>query len=155
MNESAIITLDHIIDRCLAKYFGKNDAVQTLVSDGSYQEAWQAFIKWIKYNLDTGKAISIQNLGSISLQIYNEDSIIYFNLYDTFLMETGLNYDRLLSHEVKYPTLVTNFVNIKKFTHLDQIQLTTAIENIINEIREIFRSFTNFEMDLGILGKFF
>merc|ERR1712226_984567 len=81
----------------------------------------------------------------------NEDSIIYFNLYDTFLMETGLNYDRLLSHEVKYPTLVTNFVNIKKFTHLDQIQLTTAIENIINEIREIFRSFTNFEMDLGIL----
>jgi hypothetical protein len=53
--------------------------------------------RWIKYNLDTGKAISIQNLGSISLQIYNEDSIIYFNLYDTFLMETGLNYDRVLS----------------------------------------------------------
>lgn len=60
-----------------------------------------------------------------------------------------------MSHEVKYPTLVTNFVNIKKFTAIDQIQLTTAIENIINEIREIFRSFTNFEMDLGILGKFF
>jgi hypothetical protein len=45
MNDFSIITLELIIDRCLAKYFGQNDVIKSLVSNNTYNETWNALIK--------------------------------------------------------------------------------------------------------------
>jgi len=106
--------------------------------------------------LDLGRAIKVPGLGLISSQIYKDDPIVYFRLEDGFLKKCNLYFEDLDIKESKYPTVSINFSNIKKLTSVDREIMRQAIENIFSEIAQIFLEFYtgNFQLDLGMLGKF-
>jgi dynein heavy chain len=115
----------------------------------------------MKYELDLGRAVKLPNLGVISIQNYKDDSIIYFKFDENFLTDCGLIYEEVSDRlkqidlkEVRFPTIGLNFVNIKKFTAIERDIMIQAIQNILIEVENIFQTFDNFQIDLGVLGKF-
>ena len=51
--------------------------------------------RWIKNELDLGRAVKIPNMGLISTQTYSDDSIIYFRFDDQFLELTDLMFEEV------------------------------------------------------------
>ena len=51
--------------------------------------------------------------------------------------------------------MLLNFHKIKINSAINRDLMVSAIQNLLIEIEDIFGSFDNFEMDLGVLGKFF
>ena len=93
----------------------------------------------------------------LSSQTYKDEQVIYFKLEESFLDSCKLNYTDIGIKECRYPVVSINYSNIKKMTSIDKKTMAQAIENIFNEIASIFREFysSSFQLDLGVLGKFF
>lgn len=96
-------------------------------------------------------------MGVLSSQTYKDEQVIYFKLEESFLDSCKLNYTDIGIKECRYPVVSINYSNIKKMTSIDKKTMAQAIENIFNEIASIFREFysSSFQLDLGVLGKFF
>lgn len=96
-------------------------------------------------------------MGVLSSQTYKDEQVIYFKLEESFLDSCKLNYTDIGIKECRYPVVSINYSNIKKLTTIDKKTMSQAIENIFSEIASIFKEFysSSFQLDLGLLGKFF
>lgn len=48
--------------------------------------------RWIRSELDLGRAINIPKIGTVSMQTLNEDLVVYFEFCASFFEEANMEY---------------------------------------------------------------
>mmetsp|Transcript_23933 Transcript_23933/g.20969 ORF Transcript_23933/g.20969 Transcript_23933/m.20969 type:complete len:95 (+) Transcript_23933:19-303(+) len=87
----AVFTLDHIFKGCAERHPPGDSHMSVLVNPGSYADAYNAFYKWVKGQIDLGRTVNVPNFGNLTMRsIEDRESFLHINLHENYLQHHGI-----------------------------------------------------------------
>ena len=135
-----------------------------VISDLTYSNIWNAFIKWCTDQTEMGNIVNIFSFGNMFYVSEKENEGISVKLTDFFLREHNLKWDETKStyeslYRAKYENTKPqmeklNYIYISTNLNTKKILVQNGLNNLFNSIGYLFESSANCLLDLGNLGQF-
>ena len=135
-----------------------------VISDLTYSNIWNSFIKWCIDQTELGNIVNIFSFGNMFYVSEKQNEGISVKLTDFFLREHNLKWDETKStyeglyrakHENTKPqTEKLNYIYISTNLNTKKILVQNGLNNLFNSIGYLFESTPNCLLDLGNLGQF-
>ena len=171
-NDMKYFTLNDIINIALQKSsIGQNkgssgDAEFSLnvISDLTYSNIWNSFIKWCTEQTELGCLVNIFSFGNMFYVSEKQKEGISVKLTDFFLKEHNLKWDEQQStyeglyrekYENSQPQIEKlNYIVISTELNTKKILVQNGLNNLFNSIGYLLENNSNCLIDLGVLGQF-
>ena len=135
-----------------------------VISDLTYSNIWNSFIKWSTDQTELGNIVNIFSFGNMFYVSEKQNEGISVKLTDFFLREHNLKWDETKStyeslYRAKYEntkpqTEKLNYIYISTNLNTKKILVQNGLNNLFNSIGYLFESTPNCLLDLGNLGQF-
>lgn len=135
-----------------------------VISDLTYSNIWNSFIKWCIDQTELGNIVNIFSFGNMFYVSEKQNEGISVKLTDFFLREHNLKWDETKStyeglYRAKYEntkpqTEKLNYIYISTNLNTKKILVQNGLNNLFNSIGYLFESTPNCLLDLGNLGQF-
>ena len=135
-----------------------------VISDLTYSNIWNSFIKWCTDQTELGYIVNIFSFGNMFYVSEKQNEGISVKLTDFFLREHNLKWDETKStyeglyrnkyENTKPQTEKLNYIYISTNLNTKKILVQNGLNNIFNSIGFLLESTQNCLLDLGNLGQF-
>ena len=148
-------------------YLGDAEFSLNVISDLTYSNIWNSFIKWCTDQTELGYLVNIYSFGNmfyVPEKQKKQNEGISVKLTDFFLREHNLKWNEAKStyeslYSAKYEntqpqTEKLNYIIISTELNTKKILIQNGLNNLFNAIGYLLESTPNCLIDLGILGQF-
>ena len=135
-----------------------------VISDLTYSNIWNSFIKWCTDQTELGFVVNIFSFGNMFYVSEKQNEGISVKLTDFFLREHNLKWDETQStyeslyrnkYENTKPQIEKlNYIYISTNLNTKKILVQNGLNNLFNSIGYLLESTPNCLLDLGNLGQF-
>ena len=135
-----------------------------VISDLTYSNIWNSFIKWCTDQTELGFVVNIFSFGNMFYVSEKQNEGISVKLTDFFLREHNLKWDETKStyeglyrnkYENTKPQIEKlNYIYISTNLNTKKILVQNGLNNLFNSIGYLLESTPNCLLDLGNLGQF-
>ena len=135
-----------------------------VISDLTYSNIWNSFIKWCTDQTELGYIVNIFSFGNMFYVAEKQNEGISVKLTDFFLREHNLKWDETKStyeglyrnkyENTKPQTEKLNYIYISTNLNTKKILVQNGLNNLFNSIGFLLESTQNCLLDLGNLGQF-
>jgi len=135
-----------------------------VISDLTYSNIWNSFIKWCTDQTELGYIVNIFSFGNMFYVSEKQNEGISVKLTDFFLREHNLKWDETKStyeglyrnkyENTKPQTEKLNYIYISTNLNTKKILVQNGLNNLFNSIGFLLESTQNCLLDLGNLGQF-
>ena len=135
-----------------------------VISDLTYSNIWNSFIKWCTDQTELGNLVNIFSFGNMFYVSEKQNEGISVKLTDFFLREHNLRWNEANStyeslYRIKYEnsqpqTEKLNYIVISTELNTKKILVQNGLNNLFNSIGYLLETTSNCNIDLGILGQF-
>ena len=135
-----------------------------VISDLTYSNIWNSFIKWCTDQTELGHVVNIFSFGNMFYVSEKENEGISVKLTDFFMREHNLKWDETKStyeglyrnkyENTKPQTEKLNYIYISTNLNTKKILVQNGLNNLFNSIGFLLESTQNCLLDLGNLGQF-
>ena len=135
-----------------------------VISDLTYSNIWNSFIKWCTDQTELGFLVNIFSFGNMFYISEKQNEGISVKMTDFFLREHNLRWNETKStyeslYKVKYEnvqpkTEKLNYIVISTELNTKKILVQNSLNNLFKAIGYLLETTTNCLIDLGILGQF-
>ena len=135
-----------------------------VISDLTYSNIWNSFIKWCTDQTELGHLVNIFSFGNMFYVSEKQNEGISIKMTDFFLREHNLRWNE---SESKYENLYRNkyentqpqteklnYIVISTELNTKKILVQNGLNNLFNSIGYLLETTPNCLLDLGILGQF-
>lgn len=154
------LSLEKIFAMCVERNMrGEQSILFTVLSQNTYSQCFEAFVKWLLGQFDLGRAVNCSGLGVMGYNAaLDNPKAICIQLEEAFLLKYSLTF-KFDERECPYPftpgpSIKINYVGIAKTGNLEKSVASTALQSLFDMIGVILNEHSRVELDLGILGKF-
>ena len=136
-----------------------------VISDLTYSNIWNSFIKWCTDQTELGFVVNIFSFGNMFYVSEKQNEGISVKLTDFFLREHNLKWDETKStyeslYRNKYENTKPqveklNYIYISTNLNTKKILVQNGLNNLFNSIGYLLESTPSCLLDLGNLGQFF
>ena len=160
MDEAEVqLTVEKLLAMCVEKNLTREKVLSSVMSQATFADCWEAFVKWLLGQFDVGRAVNCQPIGTLGYgQALENPRAVMLELSDSFKSQYGLEF-ALDSRECPHgftpgPTIKINYAAISKIADLEKKLVSSALQNVFELIGEALSNHPKAEVDLGVLGKF-
>ena len=126
------------------------------MSQQSFEDVWNQFVKWSQTQLDQDRTIILPNFMSIYSKSNNQSEqdrskFVQLQLHENFLFQNNLKF--LSPMEQKYPQVKVNYAQIAKVLSLDKDLVYHILADLFAEIQDVLLSGQELELALHTFGK--
>ena len=135
-----------------------------VISDLTYSNIWNSFIKWCTDQTELGYLVNIFSFGNMFYVSEKQNEGISVKMTDFFLREHNLRWNEAKStyeslYRIKYEnsqpqTEKLNYIVISTELNTKKILVQNGLNNLFNSIGYLLENTSNCHIDLGILGQF-
>ena len=135
-----------------------------VISDLTYSNIWNSFIKWCIDQTELGYLVNIFSFGNMFYVSEKQNEGISVKMTDFFLREHNLRWNEAKStyeslYRIKYEnaqpqTEKLNYIVISTELNTKKILVQNGLNNLFNSIGYLLENTSNCLIDLGILGQF-
>ena len=135
-----------------------------VISDLTYSNIWNSFIKWCTDQTELGYLVNIFSFGNMFYLSEKQNEGISVKMTDFFLREHNLRWDESKSkyeslYRIKFEntqpqTEKLNYIIISTELNTKKILVQNGLNNLFNSIGYLLETTSNCILDLGILGQF-
>ena len=135
-----------------------------VISDLTYSNIWNSFIKWCTDQTELGHLVNIFSFGNMFYVSEKQNEGISVKMTDFFLREHNLRWNESKStyeslYRIKYEnnqpqTEKLNYIVISTELNTKKILVQNGLNNLFNSIGYLLETTSNCLLDLGILGQF-
>ena len=135
-----------------------------VISDLTYSNIWNSFIKWCTDQTELGYLVNIFSFGNMFYVSEKQNEGISVKMTDFFLREHNLRWNESKSsyenlYRAKYEntqpqTEKLNYIIISTELNTKKILVQNGLNNLFNSIGYLLETTSNCLLDLGILGQF-
>ena len=144
--------------------FGDAEFSLNVISDLTYSNIWNSFIKWCTDQTELGCLVNIFSFGNMFYVAEKENEGISLKLTDFFLKNHNLKWNEAKS---KYENLYSskfqntqpqieklNYIIISTELNTKRVLVQNGLNNLFNAVGYLLETTPNCLIDLGILGQF-
>ena len=143
---------------------GEAEFSLNVISDLTYSNIWNSFIKWCTDQTELGYLINIFSFGNMFYVSEKQNEGISVKMTDFFLREHNLRWNETKStyeglYRVKYEngqpqTEKLNYIAISTELNTKKILVQNGLNNLFNAVGYLLETTRNCLIDLGVLGQF-
>ncbi|CAG9334937.1 unnamed protein product [Blepharisma stoltei] len=153
------LTVEKLFAMCVDRNLrGEQNILSSVLSQATYAQCWEAFVKWLLGQFDLGRAVNCHPFATMGYNATLENSkTVCIEIQETFLQQRGLTF-KLDEKECPYPfnpgpSIKINYVGIAKTGNLEKSIVSTALNNVFELIGDLLSQKSRIELDLGVLGR--
>ena len=135
-----------------------------VISDLTYSNIWNSFIKWCTDQTELGHLVNIFSFGNMFYISEKQNEGISVKMTDFFLREHNLRWNeskstyeslyRIKFENIQPQTEKLNYIVISTELNTKKILVQNGLNNLFNSIGYLLETTSNCRLDLGILGQF-
>lgn len=153
------LTVEKLFAMCVDRNLrGEQNILSAVLSQATYAQCWEAFVKWLLGQFDLGRAVNCHPFATMGYNATLESNkSVCVDMAEAYLLQHGLTF-KLDERECPYPfspgpSIKINYAGIAKTGNLEKSIASTAVNNIFELIGDLLSQKSRIEIDLGVLGK--
>ena len=154
------LSLEKIFALCVDRNLrGEQNSMFTVISQSTYSQCFEAFVKWLLGQFDLGRAVNCPGFGVLGYNpSLDNPKAICISLEDYFLQKFSLSF-KFDERECPFPftpgpSIKINYVGIAKTGNLEKSVVITALTGFFDIIGSLLNETLRIDLDLGMLGRF-